>query len=276
MFQPDGDAADLDLDPAEQTRLRTAGLAAYAAMYGAAAPALGTGFAPIEGALAVWNPTDADPSFNYLTGFEAAPDPDRAWALGLAAASAGGARVFGVAIADDRAAWATAMRRAELGLVYDADELVWAARLRPPTRPPVAARGVEVRTADVAPDVFARALNRGWELPEEHGRGRLYASTLGLPGWGHYLAVIGDEPAGGAVLCRHEGVAVCMVAATDPRFRGRGIQTTLIERRLVDAAATGCDLAMVETVAGNASARNYQRAGFRLVTRRRIYAVSLE
>ena len=69
-----------------------------------------------------------------------------------------------------------------------------------------------------------------------------------------------------------EGVAVCAVAATDPSFRGRGVQGTLIARRLRDGIVAGCDLATVETVADNASPRNVRRAGFDLIERRRIYA----
>jgi ribosomal protein S18 acetylase RimI-like enzyme len=265
---------DLDeLGPRARERLHEVDQAAYRAMYCAAAADLGTGTAPVDGALAIWNPRDEDPSFNYLTGFEVAPDPDHAWERGLAAARAGGARVFGVGITEERAAWATPERMARLGLVYDADEIVWAARLdaaavgSAPTTP-----GIELLTGGFEAATFARALNRGWEVPEGHGRGRLYAATLGHAGWTHYLAVADGRPAGGGVLFVGEGVAICMVAATDPPFRGRGIQTALIARRLADAVAAGADLAMTETVAGNASPRNFRRAGFRVVARRRIYA----
>jgi GNAT superfamily N-acetyltransferase len=261
-----------ELGPRARERLHSVDQAAYAAMYRAAAAELGTGTAPVDGALAIWNPQDEDPAYNYLTGFEVAPDPDRAWERGLAAARAGGARLFGVGITAERAAWATAERMERLGLTYDADEIVWAARLGAAGAPAPPPPGIELLSGGFDAATFARVLNRGWEVHERHGRGRLYAATLGRAGWTHYLALADGRPAGGGVLFVAEGVAVCMVAATVPAFRGRGIQTALIARRLADAVAAGGDLAMTETVAGNASPRNFRRAGFRVVARRRIYA----
>jgi ribosomal protein S18 acetylase RimI-like enzyme len=67
-----------------------------------------------------------------------------------------------------------------------------------------------------------------------------------------------------------------VVAATAPAARGRGVQTALIGRRLVDARAAGAELAVTETVADNASPRNFRRAGFRLLHHRRIYGKTLD
>ena len=202
------------------------------------------------------------------------PEPDLAWARAEAAAHAGGARVFAVGVTPERLAWATPGKLAALSLVADHDEVVWAARLTEAAAGPPAA-GVEIRDGALDPDLFARVLNRGWELPDGHARGRLYAATLGRSGWSHYLALVDGRPTGAAVLARQEGVAVGMVAATDPAARGRGVQTALIGRRLADARAAGCDLAVTETVADNASPRNFRRAGFRLLHHRRIYGKAL-
>ena len=135
--------------------------------------------------------------------------------------------------------------------------------------------GVTLITDGIDQALFARVLNRGWELAEGHGRGSLYAATIGQAGWIHYLALVDDTIGGGAALCMHEGVALCMVAATDPVHRGRGIQTAFIARRLADARAAGCHLAATETVEENASPRNFQRAGFRFVLRRDMYRTEL-
>ncbi len=268
-----------DLHPGELTRLRHADVAAYAALYTAGGPTIGTGQLPLDGALAIWNPHDDDPGFNYIVGFEVAPDPDRAWAMGEAAARAGGARVFGVGVTAERDGWATSSRLAALRLTFAYEEVVWARRL---CASEVGAGGrgagderVQIRTDAIPPDLFAGVLNRGWELAEDHGRGRLYAAVIGLPDWTHYVAYLEGTAAAAAVLYRHHGVAVCVIAATIPAFRGRGLQTALITRRLDDAVAAGCDLATVETVADNASPRNIGRAGFMVLHRRRIYAKAL-
>ena len=262
----------------ERLRLHQADLTAYRGLYEVAAPSLGSGSVDIDGALAIWNPDDEDPSFNYLTGFEMVSDPDAAWATAEAAARSGGARVFGVGLTAERLAWATPERIDRLGLSYDSDEIVWAAHLSPDRVPPRRAltESITLRSDDVDPVIFARALNRGWELPDGHGRGRLYAAAIGAPGWTHYLSMADGEPAGGSALYNDGGVGIFMVAATDPRFRGRGIQTALIGQRLVDAAAAGSDLLMTETVSGNASPRNFERAGFVEIARRRIYARRLD
>ncbi len=176
---------------------------------------------------------------------------------GEAAARAGGARVFGVGVTAERDGWATSSRLAALRLTFAYEEVVWARRL---CASEVGAGGrgagderVQIRTDAIPPDLFAGVLNRGWELAEDHGRGRLYAAVIGLPDWTHYVAYLEGTAAAAAVLYRHHGVAVCVIAATIPAFRGRGLQTALITRRLDDAVAAGCDLATVETVADNAS-----------------------
>jgi ribosomal protein S18 acetylase RimI-like enzyme len=66
-------------------------------------------------------------------------------------------------------------------------------------------------------------------------------------------------------------VALFMVAATAPEFRGRGLQRALIARRYAAALAAGATIGIAETVDDNASPRNFQRAGFRLVHRRLMY-----
>ena len=64
-----------------------------------------------------------------------------------------------------------------------------------------------------------------------------------------------------------DGVAEFGAAATLEAARGRGCQTELLRRRILDAASAGCRLLFVETgerVPGkpDASYRNILRAGF--------------
>jgi len=276
----------MTLTPEETHRLHLADLAAYGSMYLAATDRIESGRAFIGGpdaAMAMWNPADESSAYNTLIGFEAASDPDAAWAAGLAAAREGGARVFGVGLIEARYGWGTPERIMAERLELEYEELVWARTLvrgmpstpdetREPGGPP---SGVEIVTWGIDSDVLAETLNKGWEVRPEHGRGPLYASVLGIPGWTHYLALVDGQAAGaGALFCGHD-VALFMVVATDPAFRGRGVQRALIARRMADAVSNGCSLAAAETVDDNASPRNFQRAGFRLVHRRLMYRTEI-
>jgi len=263
-------------DPDVQIRLHHVDQIAYQVLFAAAASTLGTGSALIDQALAIWNPKDDDPAYNYVTGLEMSEDRDRAWELGLAAARSGGAHVFGIGMTPALEAWAPPDRLAAFGLTYAHDEIVWVARLAAAHATPVALPvDGEIQTEGFDPEHFARVLNRGWELADDHGRGLLYSATIGRPGWTHYLVRINRQPSAGAVLFHSDGVAICMVAATLPEFRNRGLQTVLISRRLADAVAAGCDLAMTETVADNASPRNFHRSGFVVLARRKLYSKTM-
>jgi ribosomal protein S18 acetylase RimI-like enzyme len=58
------------------------------------------------------------------------------------------------------------------------------------------------------------------------------------------------------------GIAQLTGAATAPAHRRRGVQTALLSARLADAAAAGCDIAVVTTQPGSKSQQNVQRQGF--------------
>jgi hypothetical protein len=124
-------------------------------------------------------------------------------------------------------------------------------------------------------ETFARVLNVGYEVSERSVRGRIFAATIGLPGWYHYLVDYDGEPGSASVLYVTEGVAQLFVATTIPTFRGRGGQRSLIQRRLADGQAAGCDLATSQTVVDNASPRNMARQGFTDLHLRWIYGKSL-
>jgi hypothetical protein len=50
-----------------------------------------------------------------------------------------------------------------------------------------------------------------------------------------------------------------------PAFRRRGIQKVFVQRRLADAHAAGCDLAVVTTAPGSRSQHNVVRRRFVLL-----------
>jgi GNAT superfamily N-acetyltransferase len=85
-----------------------------------------------------------------------------------------------------------------------------------------------------------------------------------------YAALRGGAIAGGASFRTAEGIAQFTGAATAPAHRRRGIQTALLSARLADAAAAGCDIAVVTTQPGSKSQQNVQRQGFDLLYTRAV------
>jgi GNAT superfamily N-acetyltransferase len=80
-----------------------------------------------------------------------------------------------------------------------------------------------------------------------------------------YLARVDGQVAGGAALALCRGAAGLFGASTLPAFRGRGVQTALLDRRLKRAAAAGADLAMCLAQPGSTSERNVVRQGFQVL-----------
>lgn len=105
---------------------------------------------------------------------------------------------------------------------------------------------------------------------------RMLVRTVGAPGWHHYIARDGDEPVACGAFRVVGPFAYLGPAATLPAWRGRGLQSALITRRLRDAAAAGCRWVVTETAEDTAerpapSMRNMLRAGFRLACLRPNY-----
>lgn len=134
-------------------------------------------------------------------------------------------------------------------------------------------------------DVWMDAVVTGFGCPdadgipahEQFGREaleRVMADMAAVEGMVRYLARVDGEPAGGGSMYLSGGIAQLSGAATLPRFRRRGIQTALLARRLVDAAAAGADLAVVTTQPGSTSQRNMERHGFQLLYTRVILSWS--
>lgn len=67
-------------------------------------------------------------------------------------------------------------------------------------------------------------------------------------------------------------IAELYIASTLPDWRGRGVQAALLRARLAAAREAGCALAVVMARAGNSSARNTERAGFRLAFTKATFA----
>jgi GNAT superfamily N-acetyltransferase len=89
-------------------------------------------------------------------------------------------------------------------------------------------------------------------------------------GFSRYLALIDGKAVGGASLRICGGIAQLAGAATLPTYRRRGVQTALLNARLRDALAAGCDIAVVTTQPGSKSQENVQRRGFALLYTRAV------
>jgi GNAT superfamily N-acetyltransferase len=94
-----------------------------------------------------------------------------------------------------------------------------------------------------------------------------FADLPGRAGWHCYVARVGGEAQACAAMLIVGGIAEFGIAATLEPARGRGCQLALLHRRIVDAAAAGCETLFVETgerIPGQPSPsyRNILRAGF--------------
>jgi len=107
------------------------------------------------------------------------------------------------------------------------------------------------------------------EFPREAlaGAERDLATAAGVT---RYAALSDGIIVGGASFRLAEGIAQFTGAATSPAHRRRGIQTALLSARLADAAAAGCDVAVVTTQPGSKSQQNVQRRGFDLLYARAV------
>lgn len=85
-----------------------------------------------------------------------------------------------------------------------------------------------------------------------------------------YFAWQGDVPIATGAMYLHNNVVELGGASTLVAHRKQGAQSALIQQRLSDAHALGCDLAVVLTEPGGASQRNMQRRGFQLAYTRAI------
>jgi hypothetical protein len=91
---------------------------------------------------------------------------------------------------------------------------------------------------------------------------REFAEALGFRRYG---AWVDGRMAGAANLRLDGGLALLCGASTLPAFRRRGIQTAFLRRRLADALASRCDVALVTTAPGSKSQENSGRQGFALL-----------
>ena len=113
--------------------------------------------------------------------------------------------------------------------------------------------------------VYARTRMEAHELPAE----LLGQAAADLGGWRTapratlYLARADGHAAATAALTTSPDGTIAYLAdgATLPAFRGRGLQSALIRRRVADAAAAGAEVACSQASFGSTSHRNLHREG---------------
>jgi GNAT superfamily N-acetyltransferase len=141
--------------------------------------------------------------------------------------------------------------------------------------------GVEVRPSgdddfepwlDVVADGVAHPDPQGVPSHEEFPREVLERaeSDFAAAGVMRYVALRDGVIAGGASFRMAEGVAQLTGSATAPAHRRRGVQSALLSVRLADAAAAGCDMAVVTTQPASKSQQNVRRRGFDLLYTRAV------
>jgi len=141
--------------------------------------------------------------------------------------------------------------------------------------------GVEVRPSgeeefetwlDVVAEGSVHPDTQGVPWHEEFSREAIIAAERDSAAAGdvRYAALRDGIIVGGATMRMAEGIAQLTGAATVPAHRRRGVQTALLSVRLADAAAAGCDVAVITTQPGSKSQQNAQRQGFDLLYTRAV------
>ena len=82
--------------------------------------------------------------------------------------------------------------------------------------------------------------------------------------WKLYLAYLGDQPIGCAVLYLKNSIAYLADATTPEQFRGKGAQTALLLARFKDAMASNADLIFTRTDFGSTSQKNMEKQDLRI------------
>lgn len=115
-------------------------------------------------------------------------------------------------------------------------------------------------------ELWLATSGRGFDESDEIATGTLRVLTPNFHAANAhcYFAWLGNRSIATGGMYPHKGVVELGGASTLLAYRHQGAQSALIQQRLVDAHALGCDLAVVLTTPGSASQRNMQRRGFQL------------
>ncbi|KOO46125.1 GNAT family N-acetyltransferase [Priestia koreensis] len=114
--------------------------------------------------------------------------------------------------------------------------------------------------------LFGELYTKGFSMPPFLASGVASNNQIlfGKEGWSFYVAEINGKPAGIGVLFLKDGMATMAAAATIPEQRRKGVQTALLQKRLVEALNQECYLAVSQARFGSVSHANMERIGFQI------------
>jgi GNAT superfamily N-acetyltransferase len=143
-----------------------------------------------------------------------------------------------------------------------------------------AAPGIEVLAGRDADALFVEASIEGFSVQAQDRPRELLAALARMAqardDTSLFVARVDGHVAGSAGLSVAETalgrIGELYIASTLPAWRGRGVQMALLRGRLAAARAAGCALAVVMARPANTSARNTERAGFRLAFTKATFA----
>lgn len=136
---------------------------------------------------------------------------------------------------------------------------------QPPPRPPA---NVEIRRSTAEESGLTGEIVERAFFPDgapEAFRG-LIAPLYQMKDALAFVATVDGKPVAcgtGLVISEHRVFALCG-AGTLSDYRGRGLQTALLQSRMSAAREAGCEYAVVVTQGGTTSQRNVERLGFRV------------
>jgi len=147
----------------------------------------------------------------------------------------------------------------KFGYVPDHIESVLAQHAEPATVDTIP--GMEITVVDDDLSQWMKTSESGWsdrdELVDEFSE---LTQVLAAYPARRYLALVDNEPAATASLISIDGRYMFAGACTRPKFRRRGLQRALTQRRLSDAGVGS--FVQVVAIPGSQSHRNLQRVGF--------------
>jgi GNAT superfamily N-acetyltransferase len=142
----------------------------------------------------------------------------------------------------------------------------------PPPSPGVAVRqvtGDEVGTfAEIFMTVFGLALDFAPHVA------RMLEPAVGLPGFYHYIALVGGRPVGTGLWRRYERFGILGGTGVVPAYRGRGVATSLAIRAATEARGQGVDTLMLQTDADTWLERLLSMSGFKRIFTRTGYTLT--
>lgn len=132
-----------------------------------------------------------------------------------------------------------------------------------PLSPQITVRRSRLEEKELYLDLFQHSFS-AWPEQEPEYRAFQWAEDS-LPDGARYIAEIAGNPVGMASFPVINGIGYFGAAGVLPEYRGRGVQSALIQQRLHDAPTLGCNLVVGGGSLGTTTLRNQERAGLRLI-----------